>query len=111
MATVKKAAADKKAGAFKPSVGRNGKVLPLKAADVAMTKAPKPKLIRDGFTIPVAEFQALADLKARAIGLKRPAKKSEVLRAGIMALSKMTDRSFLMALAAVPPLKTGRPKS
>jgi hypothetical protein len=33
------------------------------------------------------------------------------MRAGIAALAGMSDEAFLAALAAVPALKTGRPKA
>ncbi|MBC7993651.1 MAG: hypothetical protein H7Z15_10455 [Rhizobacter sp.] len=70
----------------------------------------KPKLVRDSFTIPKSEYLVLEVLKVRAVKLTRPAKKSELLRAGIQALSQMTDKAFLAALDSVPSLKTGRPK-
>ena len=65
--------------------------------------------MRDGFTIPKAEYQVLADLKQRAADLKHPTKKSELLRAGIKALAAMDGAGFLAALQAVPTIKTGRP--
>ena len=68
------------------------------------------KLVRDSFTIPKHEYLVLAGLKERAAQLRRPVKKSELLRAGIAALEAMGDRSFLAALARVPSLKTGRPR-
>ena len=71
---------------------------------------PKHKLVRDSFTIPKSEYVVLGELKHRAAGLARPVKKSELLRAGISALSRMADKAFLAALDAVPSLKTGRPK-
>ncbi|MEO8526292.1 MAG: hypothetical protein ABI460_16315 [Caldimonas sp.] len=52
----------------------------------------------------------LEGLKVRAANLTRPVKKSELLRAGIAALSGMGDKAFLAALNGVPSLKTGRPK-
>lgn len=70
----------------------------------------KHKVVRDSFTIPKSEYAVLEALKARAADLKQPAKKSEVLRAGITALLEMNDKAFLSALHAVPVLKTGRPK-
>ncbi len=73
-------------------------------------KVKKIKLVRDSFTIPKDEYGALAELKQRCTQLDHPAKKSELLRAGIKALAGMSDRSLLAALKAVPPLKTGRPK-
>jgi len=72
---------------------------------------PKHKLVRDSFTIPKGEYAVLGDLKQRAVRLSFPAKKSELLRAGIAALSAMSDKAFLAAVAAVPSLKTGRPKN
>ena len=72
-------------------------------------KAKKVKLVRDSFTIPKPEYLILDNLKLRAADLKHPAKKSELLRAGIKALDAMTNTQLLLALKAVPMLKTGRP--
>ena len=72
-------------------------------------KAEKSKLVRDSFTIPKAEYAALNELKQRATRLAQPAKKSELLRAGIALLKGLSDQALKDALAAVPNLKTGRP--
>ena len=69
----------------------------------------KPKLVRDSFTIPKNEFAAIETLKARAIALGTSVKKSELLRAGLMALQGLSDAAYKAAVAAVPTLKTGRP--
>ncbi|UUZ66051.1 hypothetical protein LP417_28705 [Polaromonas sp. P1-6] len=82
---------------------------PAKADKAAKPK--KPKLVRDSFTIPKAEYVVLDDLKQRAAKLTRPAKKSELLRAGIKALAALSDAAFLTALEQVPAIKTGRPAS
>ena len=74
-------------------------------------KVKKPKLVRDSFTIPKPEYAVLDELKQRAAKLAVPAKKSELLRAGIKALAAMPDGAFLIALRAVPAIKTGRPSS
>lgn len=84
-----------------------------KARPVVVAPEPKPakvKLVRDGFTIPSDEYEALAVLKQRALKAAHPVKKSELLRAGLRLLSSLTDAAFLAALAAVPAIKTGRPK-
>jgi hypothetical protein len=73
-------------------------------------KTQKAKLVRDSFTIPKAEYTTLNELRQRSTRLAQPAKKSEVLRAGIALLKSLSDQAFLDALAAVPNLKTGRPK-
>lgn len=72
-------------------------------------KPRKPKLVRDSFTIPKLEYAVIDVLKERAARLGRPAKKSEVLRAGVMALQAMSDTAFLACVQAVPAIKTGRP--
>jgi len=73
-------------------------------------KTQKAKLVRDSFTIPKAEYSTLNELRQRSTRLAQPAKKSELLRAGIALLKGLSDQAFLDALAAVPNLKTGRPK-
>ena len=81
-----------------------------KAPTTVKTEKPKkPKLVRDSFTIPKAEYMVLDELKIRATKLTRPSKKSELLRAGIKALASMSNAAFLTALAQVPSIKTGRP--
>ena len=72
-------------------------------------KVKKPKLVRDSFTIPKAEYTVLDDLKQRAGKLASSVKKSEFIRAGIKALAAMSDSAFLAAVKAVPAIKTGRP--
>lgn len=75
------------------------------------TSIKKPKLVRDSFTIPKAEFAAIEDMKVRAMALGLAVKKSELLRAGLKLLQSLSDSDYKAALAAVPTLKTGRPSS
>ena len=82
-------------------------VKPVAAPKIKTPK--KPKLVRDSFTMPKDEYQAIDGLKQRAASLQRSVKKSELLRAGIMALSAMDDKNLVAMLAKVPALKTGRP--
>lgn len=121
MATAKKPVkpAAKKAPATKPAARpattRAVAAAPAKASPATppakAEKPKKPKLVRDSFTIPKAEYLVLDELKQRAARLGVPAKKSEVLRAGIKALAAMSDVAFLASMAAVPAIKTGRPKA
>jgi len=60
--------------------------------------------------MPKAEYAQFHVLKERLNKLGQPAKKSELLRAGIMQLSAMTDAALKAALGKVPAIKTGRPK-
>ena len=84
-------------------------VKPVKPKMAPKAKVKKPKLVRDSFTIPKPEYLVLDALKARANAIASPAKKGELLRAGIKALAAMSDAAFLAALKAVPAIKTGRP--
>jgi hypothetical protein len=82
---------------------------PAPQSDAKPVKTKKPKMIRDSFTMPKAEFAVIETLKARAAALKVPTKKTELIRAGIKALANMGDTAFLNAVRNVPNLKTGRP--
>lgn len=85
------------------------KAAPVAPATQAPAKPKKPKLVRDSFTIPKNEYEAIASLKERALKHGVSIKKSELLRAGLMTLAFMPDAAFTKALADVPTLKTGRP--
>jgi hypothetical protein len=106
------AAASKPAKAAKPAKAPKASKSP-KAAKPEKAPKPakdaKPKLVRDSFTIPKAEYAVLDTLKVRAARAGHPAKKSELLRAGIQLLAALPDAGFLAAVQAVESLKTGRP--
>lgn len=72
-------------------------------------KPEKVKVVRDSFTIPKTEYAQMASLKKRAMGLGLETKKSELIRAGLLLLSGMSDAALGKALGNVPTLKTGRP--
>ena len=96
----------------KPAVKAPAKAVAKPAAKPVtekLVKLKKPKLVRDSFTIPKAEYAVLDDLKQRAGKLGSSVKKSELIRAGIKALAAMPDTAFLVAVKAVPTIKTGRP--
>lgn len=81
------------------------------AVDAAADKAGKPeKPVRDSFTMPAADFALVAVLKSRALEARRPAKKSELLRAGLHALHGLSPAALAKALDALAPVKAGRPK-
>ena len=108
-AAVKKVAAAKPPKPAKPIK----KQKPVAVDKPAIAEVPKQriKLVRDSFTMPRDEFELIAQLKARAVDFKRPAKKSELLRAGLQALAALPDQQLLAALEALRPLKAGRPKN
>lgn len=111
-----------KAVASEPSVAKPAAVKPTSAKPVAVVskakvtkpakeKTPKLKMERDSFTMPKAEYAQFYVLKERLTKLGQPAKKSELLRAGIMLLTAMTDAALKAAMSKVPTIKTGRPKN
>jgi hypothetical protein len=81
------------------------------AQEAPKAKAAKRKLVRDSFAMPTDEHAAIAQIKKRALQGAHAAKKSEILRAGLRLLAALSDAELLSQLRAVPPLKTGRPKS
>jgi hypothetical protein len=84
--------------------------LPIETGPSGKAVRLKTKLVRDSFTMPQADFDLVAALKARALAFQRPAKKSELLRAGLQALQALDDKRLQAALEALVPLKVGRPK-
>jgi hypothetical protein len=77
--------------------------------DTKKIKPEKVKMERDSFTMPKDEYAQLTLLKARLTAIGQPAKKSELLRAGIKLLAAMSDNTLKTTLAKVPVIKTGRP--
>jgi len=66
--------------------------------------------VRDGYTMPEADYALFKELKNRLHGVKREAKKSELLRAGLRALALLDAKALAAALDALEPVKTGRPR-
>ena len=95
-----------------------GKTVTPRAPTAALKTSPSPakpakekkvKVVRDSFTLPKTELLQIADMKKRAMTLGVEVKKSELIRAGLQALSTMADAPFKKALGNVPTIKTGRP--
>lgn len=68
----------------------------------------KVKVVRDSFTMPQSDYALIAALKEKANGLHL--KKSELLRAGLRLLSKLTVAQLKKSVADLEKIKTGRPK-
>lgn len=73
-------------------------------------KTPKIKVVHDSFSMPKAEYQKIAEIKAICLKAGLHAKKSEVLRAGLKALGEMNEAQQKVAIAGLEKIKTGRPK-
>jgi len=72
-------------------------------------KAKKVKLVRDRLTMPEAEYAAIASLKKRCLAAGVSAKKSEILRAAVAGLAKLSDASVIAAIRRLDVVKTRRP--
>ena len=70
----------------------------------------KEKVVRDSFTMPQADYELITALKTRSLNSGVQTTKSEILRAGLLALKQMNDGDFLNKLRIVEKIKTGRPK-
>ncbi len=65
-------------------------------------KSGKPKFVRDRFKIPKDEYATFGDLKMRLLQLSQSTKKSELLRAGLAGLTRLSDARLLAAIKALP---------
>ncbi|MDZ7843120.1 MAG: hypothetical protein U5R46_20225 [Gammaproteobacteria bacterium] len=68
------------------------------------------KLVRDSFTIPAREYEAIDTLKQRYLEAGLHMKKSEILRAGLLALTSMSRDELAAVADRVERIKPGRPK-
>lgn len=84
---------------------------PAKESKTRKPAAKKPKLVRDSFTFPEADYALIAQLKKRALVAGREAKKSEILRAALANLAGLPVADLVKALDAIEKLSPGRPAS
>lgn len=73
-------------------------------------KLRKPKLVRDSFTMPEAEYAVLGDVKKACLKAGIEVKKSELLRVGVALIRQLDSARLKEILTALPTLKAGRPK-
>jgi hypothetical protein len=98
-----KAAKTVKAKSEKPASRSNAK--PAKKA-----AAPKrDKVVRDSFTMPKSDYRKIAELKERCLEAGLHIKKSEILRAGLLALVAKQPKQLVAAVKKLEAVKTGRP--
>jgi hypothetical protein len=71
---------------------------------------PAVRVIRDSFTMPQPDYELIPVLQQQAMRVGKGVNKSEIIRAGLHALSIMSEGEFLAAIEKVEKVKTGRPK-
>ena len=77
-----------------------------------LSKADKPKkikMVRDSFSMPENEYSQFAALKKKCLLAGVHVKKSELLRAGLICLLKLSNPELVNVVGQVEILKTGRP--
>lgn len=108
-AATKKAAAPAKVAAqpaaAKPKAGK-----PKTEKKEKKEKSGKSKVVRDSFTMPQDDYDKIAELKQVCQKAGLHVKKSELLRAGLHALARLSVPQLERAIVQLPPIKTGRPK-
>ena len=82
---------------------------PKKSKGDKRDKLSRPKLIRDSFTMPEFDYGRIKSLKLRLLNSGVEIKKSELLRAGLLALENMSDTQLQKTVSQVERIKTGRP--
>jgi hypothetical protein len=70
----------------------------------------KVKVVRDSFTMPQADYDIIADLKQKALKSGIHVKKSELLRAGLREIAKLSLAQLQKTVSGLEKIKTGRPK-
>lgn len=82
------------------------------ASDKKMPKKEKQKkikMVRDSFTMPENDYAKIAELKKKCLKAGVPIKKSELLRAGLSYLTKLSKPALVKTVQQVEKIKTGRP--
>ena len=70
----------------------------------------KVKVVRDSFTMPQNDYAKIGELKQVLLKAGMHVKKSELLRAGLHALGKLSTSQLKQVMAKMEQIKTGRPK-
>lgn len=106
------AASTPAAAAASTRVSQTASAKPARATKAPRTADKAPKLyrkpVRERVKLPEADVALIDTLKARAAAGGRPARKSELVRAGLQALSAMDTPSLVLALKDLEPLKLAR---
>jgi len=97
--------------ANKNPVAKSVETTPTAVKAKKLSKADKPKkikMVHDSFTMPENDFSQFAALKKKCLLAGVDVKKSGLLRAGLLYLSKLSDSELINTIGQVAILKTGR---
>jgi hypothetical protein len=68
---------------------------------------PREKVIRDGFTMPASDYSLIAQVQATSLQVGLSVTKSEVLRAGLHALTQLSPLELKQVFSALEKVKAG----
>jgi len=71
---------------------------------------PKVNVVRDSFTMPQSDYAKIGELKMACLKAGVQVKKSELLRAGLHVLGKLSTAQLKKTISQIEQIKTGRPK-
>lgn len=108
--TATKPAIKKVAARRTPAATKSTTIKPEKKVKKEKKVENKMKVVRDSFTMPQADYDIIAEIKQKALKAGLHVKKSELLRAGLQALSKLSVTQLKLTVASLEKIKTGRPK-
>ena len=74
-------------------------------------KIVKAKVIRDSFSFPEQDYLKISELKKTCLEAGIHVKKSEILRAGLLLLTKLNLAEIKQVVEQVEKVQTGRPNS
>ncbi len=103
-------AKDSEPVAKKASIKKPAKESPAVVTEEHDAKPKKEKLVRDSFTMPESEYQALADVKKECLKAGIAIKKSELLRVSLAGLKLLSVTQIIAARDGLTKIQTGRPK-
>jgi len=68
------------------------------------------RVTRHTFTLLASDIERIQKIKKKCLVLGLETHKSELLRAGLIALTELADQELINLLSTLPKIKTGRKK-
>src|SRR5713101_4370836 len=97
-------------GVEKPAPARVGRSRATVAARPAhIREIPLEKVTRDSFTMPSTDYEKIGQLKAKCLKAGLSVTKSEIIRAGLHALERLSTEHLREVIESLEKVKTGRP--
>ncbi len=79
-------------------------------AKPANIKPIHEKVTRDSFTMPSGDYELIAKAKEKCLKASISVTKSEIVRAGLHVLDRLSQEALKQLMQSLEKVKTGRPK-